>query len=1093
MTDPISITGSVVGILSLGIQITQALVKYYTSYSGRNSEIDHTLRRLTSLVGLLELLEREINKRGVDERDIVHLIEESIDDCQESIHELQDEYKKFVIPSSGDFKAATRFAGRKMTYPFRQSTHQRLRENIADISDQLSSAMDVLQLQDNRTLSDNVAEVTNLLELVRCDQVSKNLQDWLNAPDAAVNHNAAGLKRNPGSGAWLLNDDRFLKWSRGELHLLWINGFAGSGKSILFFTAVQSLLRRRSSDTSVGVAFFYFSFTDKAKQDENGMLKALLLQLSSQLQNDNTDLQQLYSRYEKTSPPSYILQEYLQRLIGRFEHVYIMLDAVDESPRYEARSDLLDTLVSLKSSNVDHLHILVTSRDEPDIREVLNVHIDQEIPMRNSGIEGDISKSISDRLNSDQKLQKFRWVECQFRSLSACPRSEYYLNSLLDSLPESLDETYERMLSNIATTLRGDARRILSLICFAERPLTVQEVIDAIAVKTAEPHAGLDRSRQLFDFSDIQQICPGFLDIVLEEDQRATYLKTDRPEVPIVRVAHFSVKEYLISDRILKGTVSEFHINSDRAHSEIAKMCVLYVLEPEIQVNPTQDPEPITLAADKAKEAEFPFIGYAAVHWGAHYEYITHADIYLNTLLYNLLYQRQSRYIWARWRGRSLSYDPELSAREEEALKIESQNPIYYIAHLGFEKVSRTLATVQFIDFLPSLIDMPRKHTKLYRLINARSGIFGDALQAASHGGHLGVVEFLLEQNVNIDGQGSEHIIPGELQLIETEQELYACPLSAAATKGNLNVVRLLLAKGANVNAQTQRLGSALHMAAFCGNLGMINILIDHGANVNAQCSVYGSVLTKAYVNEEVVQILIANGAEVQAYQNFVLRKAVQEHDLSVVRLLVKSGANSHQRINPSTRTILEVVAYFGDIEILQVIIESEMSKASNYDSHLRETLLGIYEKALKSTIREKIVYFDWIDAYSSTLFPGELLDIDFSRNWDIRYAPSKSPTEDNHHIQSESQQILSAEEIEDLRTDDSSRAELWSFSAASIRDCYKKVIQLLLEQGANMEKALEEVPDEIVQVLREEGFIPDSGGATEAQDDTDDQVQQTV
>lgn len=74
------------------------------------------------------------------------------------------------------------------------------------------------------------------------------------------------------------------------------------------------------------------------------MLRALLLQLSSQLQDDHADLTRLHDSYKTGVSPSSILIDYLQRLIQRFHHVYILLNALDESPRNGPREDVLRAL-----------------------------------------------------------------------------------------------------------------------------------------------------------------------------------------------------------------------------------------------------------------------------------------------------------------------------------------------------------------------------------------------------------------------------------------------------------------------------------------------------------------------------------------------------------------------------------------------------------------------------------------------------------------------------------------------------------------------------------------------------------------------------
>ena len=150
---------------------------------------------------------------------------------------------------------------------------------------------------------------------------------------------------------------------------------------------------------------------------------------------------------------------------------------------------------------------------------------------------------------------RFRWVECQLKSLQSCPRSEEHLDKVLNSLPQSLDETYERMLCNIDNNWIEDTRRILTLLCFAARPLTVLELIDGIAVET-EGSIGLNSKKLLQDSNDIREICLGFIDIGYDADLiEIAYHKED--VMPTVRIAHFSVTRipYFGMNSVPKGCI----------------------------------------------------------------------------------------------------------------------------------------------------------------------------------------------------------------------------------------------------------------------------------------------------------------------------------------------------------------------------------------------------------------------------------------------------------------------------------------------------------------------------------------------------------
>lgn len=409
MTDPLSVAASVAGLVSLGIQVTQSLVDFYNAYKERDSDLLGMTERLGGLLDIFQCLKRTLvdGKFQADEQGLIERIETSIENCDELIQELQDECQKFSKASPNGIKAAVKVAGRQAIYPFRRSTLQKLDEDIGEIRANLSSALDVLQLKETKRVQDDITETKALLNLVRTSQISSNHRDWLAAPDATIDHNAACAKKYPDTGMWLVKSPQFLRWLTEENSVMWLNGFAGSGKSVLCSTAIQYALRYRRSDPSIGIAFFYFTFNDESKQDVSAMLRALLLQLSSQLRDGHADLTQLHALYKTGTPPSLMLIEYLRRLISRFHQVYIMLDALDESPRNAARAGVLDAIETMRKWSLQGLHLFFTSRDERDIHESFDLSTTQHIAMQNAGIDKDITNFISGRLNTDRNLKKW--------------------------------------------------------------------------------------------------------------------------------------------------------------------------------------------------------------------------------------------------------------------------------------------------------------------------------------------------------------------------------------------------------------------------------------------------------------------------------------------------------------------------------------------------------------------------------------------------------------------------------------------------------------------------------------------------------------
>ena len=106
--------------------------------------------------------------------------------------------------TSNGIKKVIKVAGHRAVYPFRQSTLQKLDEDIGEIRGNLSIAVEVLQLKDNKKLQDDITDVKLLLDLVRTSQISENIRQWLQAPDATIIHNAACARKHFGTGAWFV-------------------------------------------------------------------------------------------------------------------------------------------------------------------------------------------------------------------------------------------------------------------------------------------------------------------------------------------------------------------------------------------------------------------------------------------------------------------------------------------------------------------------------------------------------------------------------------------------------------------------------------------------------------------------------------------------------------------------------------------------------------------------------------------------------------------------------------------------------------------------------------------------------------------------
>ena len=193
---------------------------------------------------------------------------------------------------------------------------------------------------------------------------------------------------------------------------------------------------------------------------------------------------------------------------------------------------------------------------------------------------------------------RFRWVFCQLDALQHCfPQN---LRQFLNELPESLDETYERILRGINKAQKDNAHRLLRCLTVAVRPLRVEELAELLAFDfQASSSGGIPKLKEDWRWDDQEEAvlstCSGLIAIVHNGDSR------------VVQFSHFAVKEYLTSPRLAQshGDVSRFHIDLDAAHTIMAQACLVALLS-------------LDEHASNSDAKRFPLVKYAAEHWVNH-------------------------------------------------------------------------------------------------------------------------------------------------------------------------------------------------------------------------------------------------------------------------------------------------------------------------------------------------------------------------------------------------------------------------------------------------------------------------------------------
>lgn len=551
----------------------------------------------------------------------------------------------------------------------------------------------------------------------------------------------------------------------------------------------------------------------------------------------------------------------------------------------------------------------------------------------------------------------------------------------------SLDDTYERMLCSIDGSLIKDVRRSLTLLCFAPRPLTVSELIDGIAMNI-EPSLGFDPKNRLKDADGIQELCPGFVDVGFRPDH--TIETHDVGEaVPFVRIAHFSVQEYLVTDCIRNQKAAAFALIGEVAHSEIAQICLGYLLEPGLSSS----------KLDRNILEVFPLATFAAKFWFHHYKSSGHLTARLDKYVMKLFENEAAYRMWVKL------YDIELGLGLSENCKRapdDIASPIYIASLLGLDKVLCKLCEKESAQHSGRFRSDPRifqgfnsddgqygsalqaasyegNKTVVQLLlkngadVNAQGGAFGNALQAALYDGHVEVIGLLLRHGADVNAQGREGgnalqaaLRYGHENLIQlllvcganvnAQGGEYGNALQAAIERGNEDAVRLLLEKGANVNDQGGRYGTALQAAAsYNSNEEMVQLLLDKGAKVNVQSGEFGNALQAAMYdgNERVVQLLLDREADVNAqggcFGNALEAASLYGHE-KIVRLLLIHGAKVNAQ-GGSYGNALQAASCNGKEEVVKLLLNSQAdfnAQGGEFGNALQAALFYGHEKVVQ-------------------------------------------------------------------------------------------------------------------------------------------------
>ena len=457
-------------------------------------------------------------------------------------------------------------------------------------------------------------------------------------------------------------------------------------------------------------------------------------------------------------------------------------------------------------------------------------------------------------------------------SLQHCipPNLRQYLNEL----PETLDETYDRILKGINKSQKDNAHRLLQCLTVAVRPLLVEELAELLAFDFhASSSGGVPTFKEDWRWDDEEEAvlstCSSLITIIPRDDSR------------VVQFSHFSVKEYLTSLRLARsphGEVSRFRIDLEPAHTIMAQACLATLLQ-------------LDQHAENNDAKMSPLVKYAAEHWVEHAQFEKVSSRVQDGM--NDLFDDSKPHFAAWLQVHDIDEDWDAFSPYSQD---DVGSPLYYAAFCGFYDLAERLIT-----------NHPEQ-------VNARGGRNLFPLPAALYKRHFHLANLLYRHGAVVDVRG-----------------IYDnTPLRVAPHHGQIDIMRWLLDHGADVNVRSKYDLTPLFQAVNAMQLEAVQLLLEHNADINAQddegktplywvLSDYSSTAV-----ETVARRLLEHGADPNICKNdhtTPLHEASSRELLEVARLLLSYGAKVDAKDGEGT-TPFQVAVSKGQDELTRLLEE---------------------------------------------------------------------------------------------------------------------------------------------------------------------------
>jgi predicted secreted protein len=452
------------------------------------------------------------------------------------------------------------------------------------------------------------------------------------------------------------------------------------------------------------------------------------------------------------------------------------------------------------------------------------------------------------------------------------------LREALDDLPNDLNELYSRILERMPKRYEANAIRVLQFPLYSREPLTVEELVDAIAVKPDESVA-FDPNNRMPKPTEIATFCSSLMKIV-------TIDAGNRSRVEL-HLAHFTVQEYLLKYSAHSAKFAEI-----AARASLAIVCMSYLRHVDLKWPDNRD-ETAHIIQLKTR---FPFIEYSSQNWMSHAAATEcENDILEKTTEFLTSCNKVYLENWTAVYGRSDYYEG-------------GESLLWYACTGGSNTLCLQRLDIRICVGLKSFWTPDDNN------------IFSEPLREACEAGDLRWISFLLENGGRVASRGGNFQTP--------------------CKNGNEAAVETMLKHGASLadDSGNECGHSAFILACQYGHQRIAEILIEHDQNyVNFEDRYGGMPLYSAIQasQDDIALILIKNGARPSEYE-------YEQDDWTQARQFVieKKLEKTLQKIIEDHPEELEsrdfeIAAATGSVQIMRILCETEKLQGGSLEGAL--------------------------------------------------------------------------------------------------------------------------------------------------------------